>query len=404
MSASNVPKNDWTLTGVVPPSASLVLNGIILDIDNAFGGGLNPSLETPQGQLASSFAAVVDDKNIEMVQMPNNIDPLTASGQWQDAIGRFYFLDRIAAASTVVTATITGVYGTVLAAGTLARDTNDNSYFSTGIITIPASGVVDAQFSNIKTGAIACPAGTLTGVGQSIVGWDAITNAADGTLGRDVESRAEFEYRRKNSVALNARGSIQAIYSNVFLVDGVLDVYVTDNVTNATVNTGASNYPLVAHSVFVSVVGGLDADIAKSIWLSKDLGCDYNGNTTVSVIDDSGYNYPYPIYSVKFERPASLPIKYAVQIVNSPSLPNDIVTQIKNAIIAKFNGTDGGQRERIGAAIYSSNYYATVALLSASISVLSILIGTSTATLTQVLVGIDQSPTISETDISVTLV
>jgi small basic protein len=107
---------------------------------------------------------------------------------------------------------------------------------------------------------------------------------------------------------------------------------------------------------------------------------------------------------VTFERPTSLPILFAVQIADNPSLPSNIESLVKAAIIAAFNGADGGSRARIGSDIFASRYYGPVSLVSAAVSIISILIGTATPNQNSVQVGIDQVPTISEADISVSLV
>lgn len=403
-SPSSVPKLQFTDAGLVVPAETDVLAGVQADINAAFGGGLNPALETPQGQLASSQAAIIGDKNNEIAYFVNQVDPQYSDGRFQDAIGRIYFLTRKPATATAVTATLTGLPGTVVPAGTLAQDTSGNTYACSADATIAVTGTVNAEFQNIQTGPIPCAAGTLTQVYQAVPGWDAITNTADGTLGNNVESRADFEYRRKNSVALNGKGTPSAIYAEVFALPGVLDVYVKDNPSGETVLTGPTNYPLLPHSVYVAAVGGTDADVAAAIWRKKDVGCDYNGNTNVTVTDESCYNYPQPTYMVKFERPAALPVKFAVQLVNDVTLPSNIVALVKAAIIARFNGTDGTTRERIGSLILASRYYGAVVSAASNVSLISVLIGTSTPTLSQVSVGIDQKPTLSESDITVTLV
>ena len=404
MASSAVPKIKFTAAGLVIPAETDVLAGVQADMNAAFGGGLNPALETPQGQLASSQAAVIADKNNEIATVVNQVDPQYAADRFQDAIGRIYFLTRKPATPTAVTATLTGLAGTVIPAGTLAQDTSGNTYAASGAATISIAGTVDAEFQNIENGPIPCAAGTLTQVYQAVPGWDAINNVADGTMGQDVESRADFEYRRKNSVALNGKGTPTAIYAEVFALTDVLDVYVKDNPSGDTVLTGSTNYPLLPHSVYVAVVGGTDAEIAAAIWRKKDTGCDYNGNTSVVVTDASGYNYPQPTYVVKFERPAALPVKFAVQLVNDSSLPSNIVQLVQNAIIARFNGADGTTRERMGSLILASRYYGAVVSVAPNVSLISVLIGTSTPTLSQVAVGIDQKPTLSVADISVTLV
>lgn len=404
MSNSNVPNLEFTEAGLVIPTESAILAGVLDDINGAFGGGLSQNLETPQGQLASSQAAVIADKNAEIAYVTNQVDPQFASGRFQDAIARIYFLTRKPARPTVVLATVIGVAGTVIPAGTLAQDTNNYLYSSAGEVTIPLSGSIDVEFQNVETGPIPCIAGALIKVYQAIPGWDAITNAADGTLGADVETRQEFEYRRKNSVAINANGSPGAIYGEVFNVDNVLDCYVIDNPTNDVVLYGATDYPLAPHSVYVAAVGGTDADVAAAIWRKKDLGCGMNGNTTETVTDTSGYAYPYPSYDITFNRPPNLPILFQVDLVDDPGLPNDIEQRVKDAIIARFNGADGTSRERIGSYVLASRYYGAVSATGSAVQVLSILIGTAIADAARVDVGIDQRPTVSANDIVVNLI
>lgn len=401
---SSVPRIQFTPAGLVIPAETDILAGVQADMNAAFGGGLNPGLETPQGQLASSQTAIIGDKNNEVALIVNQVDPQYAADRFQDAIGRIYFLTRKPATPTAVTATLGGLAGTVIPAGTFAQDTSGNTYTLSGAATIGVSGTVDAEFQNIETGPIPCAAGTLTSVYQAIPGWDTITNAADGTMGSNVESRADFEYRRKNSVALNGKGTPQAIYAEVFALLDVLDVYVKDNPSNVIENTGATNYPIAPHSIYVAAVGGTDADVAAAIWRKKDAGCDYNGNTSVTVTDDSGYSYPQPTYVVKFERPVALPVLFAVSLVNDSSLPSDIVARVKAAIIARFNGADGTTRERIGSLILASRYYGAVVAVASNVSLISVLIGTTTPTLSQISVGIDQRPTLSADDIAVNLV
>lgn len=400
---SNVPKPEFTAAGLVLPAEADILAGVQADIDAAFGGGVNASLETPQGQLASSESAVIADKNAQLAYVVANLDPDYASGEFQDAIGKYYFLTRKGASPTTVTVTLTGIAGTVVPALSLAQDVNGNTYYNTADVTIGAGGTVTAQFANTVSGPIACAAGSLTQIYQAIPGWDAITNPSAGILGQDVESRADFEYRRKNSVALNGNGSKEAIRGNVFQVSGVTDVYVTENTTSSPLAFGSTSYVLEKNSLYVAVVGGADSDIANAIYTRKNDGSNMNGNVTV-IVPDTTYNVPYPTTPITFNRPTALPIKFVVQIVNNPLLPANIVTLIQNAIIARFTGADGSTRERIGSFIFASKYYGAIAGLSPYLSVLTITVQGSGAAGPQVLVGIDQNPTIQASDITVTLV
>ena len=409
--SSQVPTLQFTPTGVVLPAEADILAGVQQDISIAFGGGVNPALETPQGQLASSDTAIIADKNSEIAYVTNQVDPQYASGRFQDAIGRIYFMTRQPATATMVTATLGGAVFAVVPSGTQAQDTSGNSYTLMATVTIGSTGTVQGVFQNILTGPIPCPDNTLTKVYQAVSGWDSVNNPTlaygvpSAFLGNNVESRAEFEYRRQNSVAINGQGTLPSIYANVFAVSGVSDCYAIDNPLSTVVDKGSTNYPLADHSIYVAVVGGDDTAIAQAIWGKKDGGCTNNGNTTVTVIDPSGYEYPQPSYAVKFNRPSALPIYFAVQIVNSPSLPYNIVSLIHDAIIAQFTGANGAALARIGSLILSTNYYGAIASVAPNVLILSAFVGASSMpTGLQQQVGIDQAPSIIAANISVVLV
>jgi hypothetical protein len=85
---TNVPAIQFTSVGWVAPSGPAVLAGVQLDISQAFGSSLNYGLTTPQGQLASSWGAIVANANSTFVYFAQQIDPAYSSGRFQDAIGR----------------------------------------------------------------------------------------------------------------------------------------------------------------------------------------------------------------------------------------------------------------------------------------------------------------------------
>ena len=60
---TNVPVPVFTPTGLVIPQEAAILEGVQEDYNAAFGGNLNPALNTPQGQLCSSTAAMIANAN-----------------------------------------------------------------------------------------------------------------------------------------------------------------------------------------------------------------------------------------------------------------------------------------------------------------------------------------------------
>lgn len=404
MSGTSVPAIQWTANGLVLPTDSAILAGVQADQKKAFGGNLSLSLSSPQGQIAQSQTAIISDKNAQIAKLANQVDPANAAGVMQDAIGAIYFMKRIAASGTLVSGTCSGLAGTVIPQGSIAEDTAGNQYALLSPVTIGSGGSVVGQFQCLTTGPIACPIGTLTTIYKAISGWESVTNATAGVPGVNEESRADFELRRQNSVGVNALNSIQSVLAAVLSVPNVVDAYVTDNSTNATVNTGPTNYPILANSIYVAVAGGDPAAVAKAIWSKKSLGCQYNGSTTYTYTDDSAGITPYPTYTVKWVTPISTPVYFAVDLVNNANLPSNITTLVQNAILAAFNGQDGGSRARIGSTLYAGRYFAGISAIGNGVELLSIGIGTAPSpTATSLAMGIDQLPTLSAADIAVTL-
>lgn len=400
---TSVPQINFTATGITLPTDSEIRAGVMADMNAAFGGNLNPSLSTPQGQLVTSQAAIISAKNAQFAEFMNQIDPATADGVMQDAIGRIYFMARRPATPTVVQVQCNGLSGVTIPLGALVRDSSGNIYMCAQAGSIGAGGTVTLPFACTVTGPTPCVAGSITGSPyRAISGWDRATNLTDGVLGVLVENRAEFEYRRQQSVAINAHGSLPSIYANVFDVDGVLDVYVAENIEDTATVVGATNYSLAPHSIYVAVFGGADADVASAIWSAKDAGSNYNGNTSVSIQDTSGYSNPIPTYAVKFQRPAPAPIFFAISVQNLGATPNATITAaIKSAIVNAFAGGDGGQRARIGATIFATRYFQAVAG-AGQIAVLSLAIGRAApAVLASVIMGIDENPTLDPNNISI---
>lgn len=414
---SSIPPIQFTPEGVILPTDAQILSGAQSDIDTAFGGGVNPALETPQGQLATSEAALVAEKNSEIAYIVNQVDPNFAAGRFQDAIGRIYFLKRMPATSTVVTCTLGGVPGTVIPAGALALDTAQNTYQLLDAVSIGSGGTVAGQFANLQTGPVPCPSGSLTQIYQAISGWDTITNASAGTLGSVVESSQAFELRRKNSVAANSHGTVDAVFAAVAAVPGVLDVYVIDNPSGSTVNYGPTNYPLAPHSLYVAVVGGEAASVAQAIWQFKDAGCSYSawplyplgsgvpgqGSVeTIVVLDTVGYSTPQPAYGVSFILPGTVAVYFAVKLT---SVPSGLAAQIQAAIIAQFGGQNDNAPAGIASLITASSFYAAIlsVLVGTGVTLISVFVGiTASPTGFDVQIGIDQEPTLDASNISVT--
>lgn len=383
--ATSVPSPVFGPLGFQIPATSAILTGVLTDMNAAYGGNMNLNLNTPQGQQASSLTACIDNANSIFLNITNQFDPALSSGRWQDGIGYIYFIVRNPALSTVVAVTITGKVGTVIPVDALAADTSGALYANLGAVTIGGGGSVAASFANTVPGPLPCPAGTLTGIYQTIPGWDTINNPSDGAVGNYAETPQQFEQRRAQSVAKNSMGPSAAVQGAVLSVPGVLDAYTYDNSTNSPVTIQGQT--IAANSLYCCVAGGASADIALAIWQHKAPGCSYTGTTTVTVTDlNSDYAVPQPTYPVSFQRPSARATYFLVTIKNSTLVPANALSLIQSAMLATFAGTETdanfntfSTRARIGGTIFATDYFPNIALLGSWARVVSISVGNLTA-------------------------
>jgi len=397
------------MTGISVDDISTVRETVRAEWVAAFQKDGQPVLdtqpETPAGQLIDSQTAHIAEKDNELLFLANQFNPLTAEGIWQDALGKIYFLTRKQQQPSVAQCTVTGLEGTVIPIGAQIKSSSDQTvWMCASTVTIPATGSTTANFVCAQTGPIAAAVGTLTNIVTIVPGWDAVTNLAAATVGRDLETQMEFEQRRYASVAANARGSVGAIYGTIANIQGVIDCVVLENTSSADVVQWGVTIP--GHSIFVSVVGGADADIAQALYSKKDAGCGTAGNTTVTYQDDTLPGQP--VFSYLIERPEPLSFGIKVEIRMTSVTPSNIVQLVKDAVLADFsgNGPHGNLRVGMAQTVYASRFYCAVIEAGAT-SLESIQICAPAAGLAwgdNVTVNADQSPVLDADDIIVTLI
>ena len=361
----------FTTRGVVAPSTASVLQAVTTAWQAAFDNTLNTDAATPQGQLITTQAAIVQDKNAQLLHLANQFDPAQADGIFQDALAAIYFITRHPARATVVQCRCTGLEGTIINGSDASdspdqvKDVNGNLFACQTSGTIPASGSITLPFAALEAGPLAVEAHSVTRIVQAKPGWDDVDNPAAGVVGRDVEQRREFELRRQASVALNSRSMLASVYGAVANLEGVIDAMALQNRGDTAKTEGGVT--LAPHSVYLAVLGGEDAAIAEAMYTHVSGGCDYNGNTEVKLTDAiSGAKE-----TVRFQRTAELAFRVKVTLRHSDSLPADVETKIRDNVIADFYGqpypnSDGTAHQsevtriKIGAGVYASRFICPV--------------------------------------------
>lgn len=390
-------------TGITVESADNVRSALREEWQAIFAGddlpALNVDAETPAGQMIDSETALIVQKDTEVAYLANMFNPLKAEGRWQDAIGQIYFITRKTAEPTVVQCQCVGLYGTVIPKGSIVQNTSGYQLTSLEEATIPVAGTVSVNFETVDTGSIAIAAGTVTKIITTIPGWDTVTNAVAGTVGRSEETRADFETRRFNSVAENAQGTDPALLGTLAAISGVSDVAVLDNRTAASITTKGVTIP--AHSVAICIYGGDETEIAEGIYKKLGAGCGTTGGTTVTYTD-SAYG---SAYSYEVLRPTATTVKVQVTIHITDNTPSTIITDIKNAIYNDFYGNDtnsGNSRVGLGQTLYATRFSIAAIKAAGVVDLVGISVGISGGALgSSVVFNANVEPVLTVDDVTV---
>lgn len=349
-----IPQIQITNAGYVAPTREEITAGLWELMRSAFGGDITQDDRTPQGQLVTSLTAALYDKDSQFIALANNFDPRYSSGKFQEALGAVYFLDRAKASSSVAVLEFTGLSGADIPVGTQAQDGNGNLWETAqaGVIGVDGKATVEAKC--LVTGPVAAAPLTINQLVSSVSGVDQVTNRAPAIMGRAQESRSDYEDRRYDSVAANAKGTPVAVYGAVSRLNGVIDCKAVSNFTDSSTQVGATNYPMIRNSLLVSVVGGEDLEIAREILVKGGTGCSLVGNTTVNYLDTESWPDDPPSYIVKFLRPASAPLYFNIQVAVLAEVRQHQIDRAKESILNSLN--TGSNRARIGGRVVATSY------------------------------------------------
>lgn len=325
-------------TGVIVPDTADLRATVEDEYRAVFGADLVTTPNTPQGVLITAETIARANAVANNAALANQINPNLAGGVFLDAIWALTGGMRLAATkSTISGATLAGVGGTLIPAGTIAAKSDGTQFATVGDVTLdPGSGLATADFIAVDFGPIACNPGALDTVVSGVLGWESVTNANAAVLGRNVESDGASRIRRRNTLALQGSGGPEAIISGLYDTEGVRSLSFRENV--ADVATTIDGILMDPHSIYACVDGGTDANVAATLLERKSMGAGYNGGVTVNVTEPlSGQVYP-----VKFDRPTPVPVlaRVTVRVLGATGDPADLVT---SAILAFAAGLLEGQ-------------------------------------------------------------
>ena len=233
-----------------------------------FGDDLSLSPQTPQSQIIGISAAITAEVLESIVEAANANSVDHAGGVLLTQLGSILDVERRTATRSRVTATLAGVAGTGVLAGSQAR-TDDGDVFETLADVVLSPTGVDVNMQAIETGPIAAPAGELTSIVTVIPGWESITNANAGSIGRDGQTDQDYRLIYQSRTGRLAAGVQSAMQASV-VEAGATDSRIEENSTNASVTR--QDFTIFGHSIIAVVQSGSDADVERAIETRRGQG------------------------------------------------------------------------------------------------------------------------------------
>jgi uncharacterized phage protein gp47/JayE len=287
---------------------------------------------TPEGNI-NRIALDQLDQCWELVEAAAGaLDPDNAEDFLLVGLCKLTGIARFAADYGHVAVTLTFDQATTIAANTLLLAVSGeatNLWSNDDDIVVTGAGSDSYDFTSTTASSDATAlAGTLTVIATPKTGLTGATNPLDATPGTDIESLSALRLRREASLAGTGKATVAAIRADVIEVDGVVDIRVIENDTDAAVD----GIPPRAIRVVVWDGTGTDADddeLAQAIYDAKAAGTITYGLETGDAEDPWGDVKPQ-----LFDRAEQLEAYIDVEVTGTASSDD-----IKTAFIAAHDVT-----------------------------------------------------------------
>lgn len=295
---------------------------------------LDPS--TPDGLKIAHDAEIFSALDEALYRAWASKDPAKAVGKDLDAISSITGTFRKSGTPSNVDLTFTGVPGSVIPADSIVESADSGQRWLTDqTFTVGPGGTVVVPARSEQAGAIQADPGTITKIITTIAGVSAATNAGPATPGTEQERDSNLRIRRRLAVGRPGSNQVDSLYGELSNTPGVRRVKIYENPTgSASVDPDLNPHGLPAHSVTILVDGGVATDVAMAIYLKKNPGVMLNGDGTPVQEWVTSPTIATHRQLITFGRPDYVDIVVVVDIKDDGTLPDDLESQIKGAILA----------------------------------------------------------------------
>jgi len=353
-------------------------------LKNIFGANIDISPQSGLGQFVGIMSEAQADQWQSQEDIYNSQYPSTSQGSQLSNVVMYNGIERHSASKSTVVAILGGTVGTIIPSGSQASVVDTGQIFETIEDVVITSGSEAVNMRSVTTGEIIALTGTLTVIETPIFGWTSITNNESAVVGTNKETDAQLRIRRELSTQALGNNLTDSLYGQLANLGGVEGVVVWDNKTEATagglpanqfgvsiiggVDEEIAETGLPANQFGVSIIGGVDEEIAETIWKNTPQGIASYGDTTVYHTDIQGFSQP-----VMFTRAVDYPVYFRIDIETSSEFPITGIEDIKKAV-ADF----GTENFKISDDVIMSKFYNPINTVPGVVSI-SLFMGVSSS-------------------------
>lgn len=341
--------SSFTPNGLVIDRKDNVFDKIIADLKSLWGDNIKDTPDSTLGGGVEIFSEAIADQNELIESVVSAFQPSKAIGVFLSELVRFNGIDRNENQFSTVTLDCTAdpVVPTTIPIDSIVEDPDTGIQVrTTAPATIPAGTTAPVAAEAIEAGAITLEANTLTKIVTPEFGWSSVNNPADGTPGQAEESDEALRARRNIAAERKASCGKAALFTALFDIQDVTDVYVHDNKGSSTDSLGVP-----PGQVWSIVEGGAEADIIEQISGHVAGGIGTYG-AIAAVYNDPVTGSPE---TINYSRPTLKNTWLVIDLTKDSKYPGDGDEQISDKLVTYFE-----TNQTLGDSVINSRLYSVV--------------------------------------------
>lgn len=339
-----------TDAGFTAPRTANFLQTIQDDYESRTGLSIDWEHDTFLGNITALMAFMLNIEAESSQALYDSFDVGNAQGIQLDNFMVAVGLRRLDAVASQATVTLSGVAGTLIGAGKRVRGggTDDKALWSTSAdATIGGGGTVDVVVVAVEKGATVALATEIGEIVTPVSGWTGVTNAANATTGRDIETDADARLRRAQSLAASGGRSKNALLADLLEEDGVVAAVVLDNPDGDT--NVVEGIVMAPHSTAIIVHPNTLTDaqkksVTETIFRQVPSGTFTNGSDVVATVTKAdGF-----LETIRWDFATTLTVNVVTTVVlDTGFVLGDVSQAVIDAVVAHFATLSVGDAVRL---------------------------------------------------------